>query len=115
MKINWTLEVVVAVLMRHPSKPVQIAALLAIGIAAITLFVEDLAAAKQFYLNVFGLPVVFEGDTSTVFKFGNTLINLLKSRRRQNLLSLQRWQAARRALALSSPSTWMMSMPCVPS
>jgi len=48
------------------------------GIGAITLFVEDLAAAKQFYLKVFGLPVVFEDDDSTVFKFGNTLVNLLK-------------------------------------
>lgn len=48
------------------------------GIAAITLFVEDLAATKQFYQQVFGLPVVFEDDNSTVFKFGNTLVNLLK-------------------------------------
>jgi catechol 2,3-dioxygenase-like lactoylglutathione lyase family enzyme len=48
------------------------------GIAAITLFVEDLEAAKQFYQKVFGLPVVFEDDNSSVFKFGNTLINLLK-------------------------------------
>jgi catechol 2,3-dioxygenase-like lactoylglutathione lyase family enzyme len=37
-----------------------------------------LEAAKQFYLKVFGLPVVFEDDDSTVFKFGNTLVNLLK-------------------------------------
>src|SRR5438067_1511844 len=49
------------------------------GIAAITLFVEDLAAAKQFYQKAFGLPVVFEDDNSTVFRFGNTLVNLLKS------------------------------------
>jgi catechol 2,3-dioxygenase-like lactoylglutathione lyase family enzyme len=49
------------------------------GIAAVTLFVEDLAAARQFYLKVFGLPVVFEDDNSAVFKFGNTLINLLKT------------------------------------
>jgi catechol 2,3-dioxygenase-like lactoylglutathione lyase family enzyme len=48
------------------------------GIAAITMFVEDLAAAKQFYQQVFGLPVVFEDDNSTVFKFGDTLVNLLK-------------------------------------
>jgi catechol 2,3-dioxygenase-like lactoylglutathione lyase family enzyme len=47
-------------------------------ITAITLFVEDLAAAKQFYLDVFGLPVVYEDDNSAVFKFGETLINLLK-------------------------------------
>jgi catechol 2,3-dioxygenase-like lactoylglutathione lyase family enzyme len=48
------------------------------GIAAITLFVEDLAAAKRFYSDVFQLPVFFEDDTSTVFKFGDTLVNLLE-------------------------------------
>lgn len=36
-------------------------------------------STKQFYLEVFGLPVVFEDDDSAVFKFGNTLINLLKT------------------------------------
>jgi catechol 2,3-dioxygenase-like lactoylglutathione lyase family enzyme len=49
------------------------------GIFAITLFVEDLQVAKQFYLQVFGLPVDFEDNNSAVFKFGNTLINLLKT------------------------------------
>ncbi len=49
------------------------------GISTITLFVEDLDAAKQFYLKVFGLKVVFEDDDSTVFKFENTLVNLLKT------------------------------------
>ena len=48
------------------------------GIGAITLFVEDLAAAKAFYHEVFGLPVHFEDDDSAVFNFGNTLINLLR-------------------------------------
>jgi catechol 2,3-dioxygenase-like lactoylglutathione lyase family enzyme len=48
------------------------------GISAITLFVEDLEAAKQFYLKVFGLPVFYEDPNSAVFKFGDTLINLLK-------------------------------------
>ena len=48
------------------------------GIAAITLFVEDLAAAKRFYSDVFQLPVFFEDDNSTVFKFGDTLVNLLE-------------------------------------
>jgi catechol 2,3-dioxygenase-like lactoylglutathione lyase family enzyme len=47
-------------------------------ISAITLFVEDLAATKAFYQEVFGLPVHFEDDASAVFAFGNTLINLLK-------------------------------------
>ena len=36
-------------------------------------------ATKQFYLRVFGLPVDYEDDNSAVFKFGNTLINLLKT------------------------------------
>jgi catechol 2,3-dioxygenase-like lactoylglutathione lyase family enzyme len=48
------------------------------GIFAVTLFVEDLLAAKQFYLRAFGLPVEFEDDNSAVFKFGSMLINLLK-------------------------------------
>jgi catechol 2,3-dioxygenase-like lactoylglutathione lyase family enzyme len=48
------------------------------AITAVTLFVEDLAVAKQFYLETFGLPVHYEDDNSAVFKFGRTLINLLK-------------------------------------
>jgi catechol 2,3-dioxygenase-like lactoylglutathione lyase family enzyme len=47
------------------------------GISAVSLFVEDLATTKQFYLNVFELPVYYEDDVSCVFKFGDTLINLL--------------------------------------
>lgn len=49
------------------------------GIAAITLFVEDLAAAKRFYGDVFRLPVFFEDDSSAVFRFGDTLVNLLEA------------------------------------
>jgi len=48
------------------------------SIFAITLFVEDLEAAKQFYGRIFGLPVVYEDDNSAVFSFGTTLVNLLK-------------------------------------
>ena len=47
------------------------------GIGAVTLFVEDLATTKNFYVEVFGLPLVFEDGVSAVFKFENTLINLL--------------------------------------
>jgi catechol 2,3-dioxygenase-like lactoylglutathione lyase family enzyme len=49
------------------------------GIDAVTLFAEDLAAAKQFYLDVFGLPIHYEDDNSAVFKFGDTLVNLLSA------------------------------------
>lgn len=48
------------------------------AITTVTLFVEDLAVAKQFYHETFGLPIYFEDDNSAVFKFGTTLINLLK-------------------------------------
>jgi catechol 2,3-dioxygenase-like lactoylglutathione lyase family enzyme len=56
------------------------------GIGAITLFVEDLAAARQFYQEVFGLPIHFEDAESVVFDFGNTLINLLKSSAARELI-----------------------------
>lgn len=46
-------------------------------VSAITLFVEDLDAAKRFYQEVFGLHVKFQDDDSAAFDFGNTIINLL--------------------------------------
>jgi catechol 2,3-dioxygenase-like lactoylglutathione lyase family enzyme len=48
------------------------------SVDAITLFVEDLERSKLFYQKVFGLPVHFEDDNSAVFRFENTLINLLQ-------------------------------------
>ena len=48
------------------------------SIFAITLFVEDLEVTKAFYQRVFGLPVHFEEGNSAVFKFGDTMINLLR-------------------------------------
>jgi catechol 2,3-dioxygenase-like lactoylglutathione lyase family enzyme len=47
------------------------------GIQAITLFVEDLVSTRQFYQDAFGLPIEYENDDSVVFRFGETLINLL--------------------------------------
>ncbi len=49
------------------------------AIDAVTLFVEDMEIAKEFYQRTFGLSVFFEDDDSAVFKFGSVLINLLKS------------------------------------
>ena len=49
------------------------------GIAAITLFVEDLEAARRFYREVFALPVDYEDENSAVFRFGDTLVNLLRA------------------------------------
>ena len=59
----------------------------ATGIGAITLFVEDLDEAKRFYREVFGLPVVFEDDASAVFRFGGTLVNLLRTTAAPELIS----------------------------
>src|SRR5262245_27835501 len=49
------------------------------GIAAITLFQEDLEAARQFYEQVFQLPIFFQDENSAVFRFGDTLVNLLRA------------------------------------
>lgn len=56
-------------------------------IGAITLFVDDLAAAKEFYQTVFDLPVYYEDPNSAVFQFGDTLINLLVSSQGPNLIA----------------------------
>lgn len=44
----------------------------------ITLFAEDLAAAKAFYTGVFGLKVVWEDADSAVVQLENLMINLLE-------------------------------------
>ncbi len=49
------------------------------GINSITLFVDNLATIHQYYETVFGLPLVFSDNDSVVFRFGDTLINLLKA------------------------------------
>lgn len=48
-------------------------------IFAVTLFVDDLEATKQFYLDVFGVPLVHEDEHSAAFKFSNMIVNLLVS------------------------------------
>jgi lactoylglutathione lyase len=57
------------------------------SISAITLFVDDLAGTKAFYLEVFQLPILFEDEDSAVFRFDNTMINLLKSSAAISLIS----------------------------
>ena len=48
------------------------------NIFAVTLFVKDLDGTKEFYQRVFSLPIDYEDANSAVFKFGSTLINLLR-------------------------------------
>jgi len=49
------------------------------AINAITLFAEDLAATQRFYEEALGLAVVYQDDDSAVFRFGATLVNLLRA------------------------------------
>lgn len=47
-------------------------------ISAVSLFVEDLQAAKAFYQAVFGVRVVFEDPNSVAVGFDNLILNLLR-------------------------------------
>jgi lactoylglutathione lyase len=44
---------------------------------AITLFQDDLAEARRFYADVFGMPILDEGETSVAFRFPGLIVNLL--------------------------------------
>ncbi len=55
-------------------------------IEVITLFVDDLPAAKAFYLNVFGLTVVFEDAVSVLVKRNNLMLNLLEASEARELI-----------------------------
>jgi catechol 2,3-dioxygenase-like lactoylglutathione lyase family enzyme len=56
------------------------------SIDAITLFTADLPATRQFYQEVFGLPLIFEDASSAVFRFDNSIINLLDERAARELI-----------------------------
>lgn len=72
--------------MNSTSKNSQADATWVQSISAITLFVEDLAETKQFYQHVFDMIVYYEDDDSAVFKFGETLINLLDIKEADELI-----------------------------
>mgnify|MGYP000858874205 FL=1 len=55
-------------------------------ISAITIFVDDLSAALEFYDRAFGLPRHWEDESSAVYNFGNTLINVLVSSQAPELI-----------------------------
>jgi lactoylglutathione lyase len=48
------------------------------SVGAITLFVEDPRRSQSFYEEVFALPLIWEDEDSAVFRFENTIVNLLK-------------------------------------
>jgi catechol 2,3-dioxygenase-like lactoylglutathione lyase family enzyme len=51
----------------------------AAGVSAITLFADDLAATRDFYLRVFRRPAVFEDDDSIAFDFDGLVGNILRA------------------------------------
>ncbi|MET8623889.1 VOC family protein [Kitasatospora sp. NPDC004669] len=53
----------------------------------ITLFVADVPAAKAFYQEIFGLPVVHEDDASAVLRLRNLLVNLLAAEQAPELVA----------------------------
>ncbi len=56
------------------------------GLFAVTLVVEDLDAAREFYGRAFELPEHFFSGDSSVFRFGDLLINLLRADKGPGLL-----------------------------
>ena len=57
------------------------------GLAAVTLFTEDLAKSRAFYADVLGLPFVFADEDSAVFRLGGTLVNLLRVEAAEELVT----------------------------
>lgn len=47
------------------------------GLGAVTLFVADVGASKDWYQRAFDVPVLFEDADSCALQFANTIINLL--------------------------------------
>ena len=81
------------------------------GIAAITLFVEDLDGSRRFYQEVFGLEVVYEDEHSAVFPFGGTLVNLLTVTEAPTLSLRRRLRRPMEESASSSPWASTTSTP----
>lgn len=57
------------------------------AIEVVTLFVEDIAAAKAFYQKVFTAEIVGEDDVSALLKFSGAMINLLAARQAPELVT----------------------------
>ena len=56
------------------------------GLGALTLFVEDLERSKSFYRDALGLRLIYADESSAVFDFDNTVINLLSRSEARELI-----------------------------
>jgi catechol 2,3-dioxygenase-like lactoylglutathione lyase family enzyme len=61
----------------EPIEPLEATARSLRKVSAISLFVDDLLAAKSFYRDIFDVPVVFEDESSVCVKFDRLFVNLL--------------------------------------
>jgi catechol 2,3-dioxygenase-like lactoylglutathione lyase family enzyme len=57
------------------------------NVSAVSLFVEDVPAAKRFYQDVFDAPVVYEDDVSVAVKLDDLVVNLLHSSQAAGLVA----------------------------
>ncbi len=56
-------------------------------IECITVFISDLRQAQNFYVDIFGLKIVYQDPNCIVVKFENILLNLLKISEAPELVS----------------------------
>jgi len=59
-------------------------------IECITAFISDLNKARDFYVGIFGLKIVYEDPNCIVVKFENILLNLLKISEAPELVTPQK-------------------------
>ena len=57
------------------------------SISAVTLFVAELDRSKRWYAEGLGLQKVFEDEHSAVFRFANTIVNLLVASEAEELIA----------------------------
>ena len=57
------------------------------SISAVTLFVVELDRSKRWYAEGLGLDKVFEDEHSAVFRFANTIVNLLVDTEAEELVA----------------------------
>lgn len=50
----------------------------ATNLFAVTIFAEDVPAMREFYGRTFGLPIAYEDEHSVMYRFGETIINILQ-------------------------------------
>ncbi len=69
-------------------------------IEVVTLFVDDIVAAKAFYERVFVVEVIYEDEVSRVLKFEGVMVNLLQASQAPQLVQPGPVASARSGVSL---------------